>query len=65
MDKTLEQRKEEFVKEYGELAKKHNMDFANYPIYVPNEDGSFKTMIQTVTVEMAIKSNFMEDDKKD
>lgn len=41
-----------FLKEYGELVKKHDVDFANYPMYVPDGQGGFKTMIQTTPVDM-------------
>lgn len=52
---TEEQKKrgEEFVKEYGELVKKYKYDFAAYPMYVPDGDGGFKTVIQQTAIDIS------------
>jgi len=53
---------ETFVKEYGELVEKHNVDFANYPQFVPDAEGTFRVTVQTRPVDMkayAQKSPFM------
>lgn len=41
-----------FIKEYGELVEKHGVDFANYPMFVPDKDRGFRVIVQTVPVEM-------------
>lgn len=41
-----------FLKEYGELVEKHQVDFANYPVYVPDGQGGFKTIIQSTPVSL-------------
>lgn len=41
---------EAFVKAYGELVQEHNMDFAHYPVYMPDGNGGFKTVIQSTPV---------------
>lgn len=41
-----------FLKEYGELVAKHQVDFANYPVYVPDGQGGFKTIIQNTPVSL-------------
>jgi shikimate 5-dehydrogenase len=51
-----------FIKEYGELVKKHEVDFSAYPQLVP-KDGVFVTVINTTTVDMKNKpvpSGFVE-----
>lgn len=49
MQLTDEQKKkaiEDFIKEYGALVQKHKVDFVAYPMYVPNETGSWELKIQ-------------------
>lgn len=48
----VEQRVESFLKEYGELVKKHNVDFATYPVFVPDGQGGFKVVVQNTPVDM-------------
>lgn len=48
----LEDRAKDFVKEYGELVAKHNMDFATYPMFVPDGSGGFKVTIQNTPVDI-------------
>lgn len=62
MDEEIKKRIDDFVKEYGELVEKHKIDFANYPVYVPDENGGFRVVIQNTPVDitnMAIKSPFV------
>lgn len=40
-----------FLSEYGELVKKHGVDFASYPVYVPDGQGAFKVVIQSTPVD--------------
>jgi len=42
-----------FLKEYKELVEKHNVDFANYPVYIPDGKGGFNTIVQSTPVDMA------------
>lgn len=45
---------EAFMKEYGELVAKHRVDFANFPVFIPREDGrgAFDVRVQTVPIDM-------------
>lgn len=45
---------EAFMKEYGELVKKHNVDFANYPVFLPRQDGSgsFDVRVQVTPIDL-------------
>ena len=43
---------EEFLKEYGELVEKHQRDFASYPLYIPDGQGGFRTIVQSVPVDI-------------
>lgn len=46
---------EEFIKDYGELVAKYKMDFAHYPMFVPDSTGGFKVILQSTPV--AINEN--------
>lgn len=43
---------DEFIEEYGELVKRRGMDFASYPVYVPDGQGGFRTVVQTTPVSL-------------
>lgn len=45
-----------FLADYKLLVEKHGMDFANYPMYVPNEKGEFITKIQCTPVDISKKA---------
>jgi hypothetical protein len=47
-----EERKNSFVKEYGELVAKHGVDFASYPVFVPDGQGGFKVVVQNTPVDI-------------
>lgn len=52
-----------FLKEYGELVEKHQMDLATYPVFIPDGQGGFKVTVQSTPVPLpseAIESPFME-----
>jgi len=52
-----------FLEEYKALVEKHNVDFANYPMFVPDGQGGFRVLVQSTPVDMdtlAQKSPFME-----
>jgi hypothetical protein len=63
---TEEERQEKgavFLKEYGELVEKHQMDFATYPVFIPDGQGGFKIIVQSTPVDISEqpkKSTFME-----
>lgn len=46
------QRIDKFMRQYGELVKGLDVDFANYPVYVPDGKGNFKTIIQSTPVDL-------------
>lgn len=50
-DATVEE-KTAFMKEYGELVDKHGIDFAQYPVYVPDGQGGFRTVVQTTPISI-------------
>lgn len=59
----LNLRAQEFVKEYGELVGKHKVDFATYPMFVPDGQGGFKIITQSTPVDISnqpIRSDFMK-----
>lgn len=41
----------EFMAAYGELTRKHGVDFIAIPEYIPNEKGTFELTIRTIPVE--------------
>jgi hypothetical protein len=55
--KKLEERKNSFIKEYGELVKKHQIDLATFPMFVPNKDGGFDIKIQNTLVDISEKKD--------
>lgn len=40
----------DFVTGYKELVEKHQVDFAQYPVYTPDGNGGFRTVIQNTPV---------------
>lgn len=48
-----QEKNDAFLKEYGELVHKHKRDFASYPVYVPDGQGGFKTIVQTTPVDIS------------
>lgn len=58
----LNERVNAFIKEYGELVQKHKVDFATYPMWIPDGQGGFKCITQSTAVDIKnqpIRSNFM------
>lgn len=43
----------EFLREYGELTVKHKIDFAQYPVWIPDGTGGFKTVLQNTPIDMS------------
>lgn len=65
MDRTFEQRKEEFMKKYEELVNELKCDVASMPQYFPTGNGSFGTMLIKDVVDLekqGIPSPFMKDE---
>lgn len=52
---TYKERVDVFLKEYRELTEKHKIDFAHYPVYVPDGNGGFKTVLQATPVDITPK----------
>jgi hypothetical protein len=54
-DEEQKARTDSFMKEYGELVAKHKIDFASFPVFVPDESGrgSFKVVCQSVPVDIS------------
>jgi len=54
MEQTEEQKERiaKFLKGYGALVKEFEVDMANYPVWVPEANGSFKTIIQSTPVDI-------------
>lgn len=62
----LNLRVQSFIKEYGELVTKHKIDFATYPVFVPDGSGGFKVTVQNTPVDMTnqpMKSPFIPESK--
>jgi len=53
MNEESQKKIEAFLQEYKTLVDKHQVDFANYPVYVPDGEGGFKTIIQNTPVDMS------------
>lgn len=49
--KDIAKRQEEFKKEYIELTKRLEIDFASYPVFVPSENGTFMVTLQTTLAD--------------
>ncbi len=61
-EELLNARVQEFIKDYGDLVQKHKIDFATYPMFTPDGQGSFKIITQTTPVDIGnqpIRSDFM------
>ncbi len=56
----------DFLKEYGELVGKHKVDFATYPMFIPDGNGGFRVITQSTPVDVSnqpIRSDFMSSNK--
>lgn len=54
-----------FMVEYHALVEKHKIDFANYPVYIPDDKGGFRTIMQSTPVStegQPVKSPFIAQD---
>lgn len=46
------ERRDAFIKEFGELRNKHQCDFFGMPAFVPNEDGRFDVVLSIDVVDL-------------
>lgn len=42
-----------FIEGYGELVNKHSIDFASYPVFIPDGTGGFKIIVQNTPVDIS------------
>jgi len=42
-----------FVEAYGKLVQEHKVDFASYPVFVPDGQGGFKIVVNNTPVDIA------------
>ena len=54
--KSPEDRAKDFIKEYGELVAKHQIDFATFPAFVPDGQGNFKIVVQSRPMDITPKA---------
>lgn len=47
------ERVQDFLTKYGELVKETNIDFASYPVFVPDGQGGFKVIVQNTPVDIS------------
>ncbi len=62
----LEKKQKDFLDKYGKLVEETGIDFATYPVYIPDGQGGFKTVVQTTPVDIskqAKPSPFIEQSK--
>lgn len=62
MNKTEEALKEaqtnriqEFLKDYKALTEKHDVDFANYPAFIPTKEGKFEIVVMSTPVDLKLQ----------
>jgi hypothetical protein len=58
-----QKRIEDFLKEYGELVAKHEVDIAHIPVYAPDGQGGFKTILQARPVDISKQENAPESEE--
>jgi len=58
--KPFEERKNEFVAEYGKLREKYQCDILSVPNFIPNEKGTWDFMVTPQIMDLAapVPSNF-------
>jgi hypothetical protein len=63
--KDAEERVELFLERYEALVKELEVDFANYPIYIPDGGGGFRTVLQSKPIDIKAlpqQSNFVPEE---
>ena len=59
----MEEKIKAFLEEYGVLVEKHKIDFASYPMWVPNKEGHWTMVVKTEPVDISnrpVKTPFVE-----
>ena len=44
----------EFLKEYKALTEKYDVDFANYPEFIPNKERKFDITVKSIPVDLKL-----------
>jgi hypothetical protein len=52
MSPDVKERLDKFMKGYEALVKEHQIDFAAYPVYMPDGQGGFRTVMQNSPVDI-------------
>ena len=63
----LQKRVDAFMEGYKSLVKEHQVDIASYPVFTPDGQNGFKTIIQSTPVDIKNqpqKSPFVAEDKE-
>lgn len=63
----LQKRVSAFMEGYHALVKEHQVDIASYPVFTPDGQGGFKTIIQSTPVDIKnqpTKSPFVAEEKE-
>ena len=63
----LQKRIDAFMEGYKALVKEHNVDIATYPVFAPDGQGGFKTVLQSTPVDVSnqpTKSPFVPEEKE-
>lgn len=61
----LQARTKDFIERYGKLVEETKMDFASYPTFVPDGQGGFRVVIQSVPMDVTNRpepSPFMQQE---
>lgn len=48
-------RVDDFLREYQDLTKKHQIDFAQFPMFVPDDKGGFRVVMQSTPVDLNLQ----------
>lgn len=60
--KDVEERTNAFQEKYGKLVEECQIDYANIPVYMPGENGTFQLTVQSYPVDIkyrGVPSNFI------
>lgn len=49
---TPQERTSNFLEKYKELVKEFDVDFANYPMFVPNKEGKWEVVVQSTPIDI-------------
>lgn len=62
MPEDVQKRIDAFIQDYGELRTKHGVDIAAFPLYVPNDKGTFdlKVQMQPIDIQDQPQKSFIQ-----